>query len=233
MIVRIKILNWEKHNPKRDQKTYSWLRLQNDIATDKDLFGLSAEQKWAWVVILCEASKKNSGEIEFDLDWLAEIARVKKGAIESLLRFLEEKPIISKSLPPATAQCRRTTPTNERTNVTNERTNDIADPAGLSVLDFESLYRKYPRKEGKQKGIAACKAQIKSPEDYAALSLAIDRYSAHLKTHGTETRFVKHFSTFMGSWRDWLEADTGKVVAGAVNSINWENVFGKEKPNAS
>lgn len=229
MIVKIKILNWEKHNPKRDQKTYTWLRLQNDIATDKDLYGLSPEQKWVWIVILCEASKKNCGEIEFDLDWLAEIARVKKPHIESLLRLIEEKAIITKSLPPAAAECRRTTPTYERTNDTNERTNIHADSTSRvrRECDFESIYKKYPRKEGKQKGIAACKAQIRFQEDYDLLSRAVDRYAEHVKKTATEPRYIKHFSTFMGSWRDWLEPDTGTAQPGT--GINWGNVFGESK----
>lgn len=225
MIVRINILNWDKHNPKRDQKTYSWLRLQNDIATDKDLYGLSAEQKWAWVVILCEASKKNCGEIEFDLDWLSEIARVKKASVESLLRFLEEKPIITKSLPRASAECRSTTPTYERTY---ERTNetilpDSAPAEPRRVFDFEGLYSRYPRKEGKAKGIAACKAQIRSQEDFAALSLAISRYSEHVKKHATDPRYIKHFSTFMGSWRDWLEPEAGTAPMVQTAGIDWNS----------
>ena len=231
VIVRINILNWDKFNPKRDQKTYTWLRLQNDIATDNDLYGLSAEQKWVWVVILCEASKQNRGDIEFDVDWLAEIARVKKGQIESLLRFLEEKPIISKSLPRAAAECRHTTPTYERTNDTYERTNIHADSPPRdrrpSVSDFETLYVKYPRKEGKAKGILACKAQIQSLEDMAALSAAIERYAEHVKRNATEPRYIKHFSTFMSSWRDWLDPEAGTAAPGSA--IDWNKIFKGEK----
>lgn len=229
MIAKIKILNWEKHNPKRDQKTYTWLRLQNGIANDKDLFGLSAEQKWAWVVLLCEASKKNCGELEFDIEWLVQSAGVKKVQIEAMLRLLEEKAIISKSLPPAAAQCSEpstfTTPTYERTNVrTYERTH-LIDPADAGpecvILDFEILYRKYPRKLGKQKGIATCKAQIRGPEEFQALSLAIDRYAEHCRKNATEPRYIKHFSTFMHSWRDWLEAEAGTFLRLPEEEPEW------------
>lgn len=120
MLIKLSILNWEKHNPKRDQKTYTWLRLQNDIATDKNLFGLTVHHRWAWICILCEASKANRGDLWFDCDWLADISKVSSREIHELLSFLEKKDIISMSLPPAAADAREpsdpTTPTNERTN---------------------------------------------------------------------------------------------------------------------
>jgi len=212
MALQIEIKNWEKFNPKRDQKTYTWLRLDQGIGTDPDLFGLTAEQKFVWVMILCEASKKNTGRVSLNLEWLADTAKVKITVIEKLLEFLEQKSTISILRPCAAVSDRElppTTPTDERTNETDERTvlPDSASAEPRRVLDFESLYRKYPRKEGKTKGLQACKAQIKSPEEYRALSFAIDRYSAHVKRQGTELKFVKHFSSFMSCWRDWIEPE--------------------------
>lgn len=144
--MKIEILNWEKHNPKRDQKTYTWFRLQNGIASDKDFYGLTAEQKWVWIVILCEASKKNCGVLEFDIEWLVDIARVKKAVIESLFRLLEEKRIISSvscSLQRATPNCRdhdKLLPlrTNVRTYETNERTNEEGVNSQTPVIPFST-----------------------------------------------------------------------------------------------
>jgi hypothetical protein len=78
-----------------------------------------------------------------------------------------------------------------------------------SEFDFIALYQKYPRKVGKTAGIKRCEAQIKTPEDYALLSQAIDSYVEYLKKEGTEPKFVKHFSTFMSEWRDFLDRETG------------------------
>lgn len=76
-------------------------------------------------------------------------------------------------------------------------------------LDFESLYEKYPLKVGKGKGLAACERDIRSPEDYALLSAAIDRYCNWLKEPGFRPA-PKHFSTFMNCWRDYTHDDFGK-----------------------
>jgi hypothetical protein len=85
----------------------------------------------------------------------------------------------------------------------------VGEKTKPTLADFQAIYDKYPRKEGKGKGLAICKVQIRSQEDLAALSLAVDRYIDKLAREGTEPKFFRHFSTFMGSWRDWLEADAG------------------------
>lgn len=86
-------------------------------------------------------------------------------------------------------------------------------------FDFDSLYRKFPRKEGKSRGLAICRREIKTESDFADLDRAIMNYARIKK--GDE--FLKHFSTFMGEWRDWLDPDVGtrlKVVgAGDICGI--------------
>lgn len=85
-------------------------------------------------------------------------------------------------------------------------------------FDFEALYRAYPRKEGKSRGLIQCDAQIKTQSDYDALSGAIARYSAHCQKTG---QIVMHFGSFLGStrtghpWRDWLDQETGKTATEA------------------
>lgn len=88
----------------------------------------------------------------------------------------------------------------------------------LEKNEFEKIYEKYPRKVGKQKGIERCQAQIKSPEELALLSAAVDRYRDHCAKEGKEPQYVQHFSTFMTCWRDWLEPDTGTSSLGAKKS---------------
>lgn len=102
-------------------------------------------------------------------------------------------------------------------------------------FDFEPLYREYPRKEGKAGGIAQCKAQIRTESDYVALRKAIGRYRDLCEREGTEKRFIKLFSSFLGTkskpiWRDYLEADVGTsdVPSGPGSGLNWGKVFGDE-----
>ena len=70
---------------------------------------------------------------------------------------------------------------------------------------------KYPRKEGKKRGLEICARQIKSVEDYQQLQTAIQRYSRYVKNNGIELKFVKHFSSFVNNWTDWLDPNAGTV----------------------
>lgn len=89
--------------------------------------------------------------------------------------------------------------------------------------DFDSVYQEYPRKEGKSKGIDKCQAQVKNEADFQALRSAISRYKAHCEGKGIEPQYIKHFSSFMASWRDWLDPATGTSTIKAEES--WEEQF--------
>lgn len=79
---------------------------------------------------------------------------------------------------------------------------------------FEDAYGKYPRKEGKS---GAFKAYQKlAPGERAQVPVAIANYARAKSSE--DPRFLKHFSTFMGEWRDWLAPETGSVAA--IPSIN-------------
>jgi hypothetical protein len=77
------------------------------------------------------------------------------------------------------------------------------------VFDFEEIYKLYPRKLGKAEGISRLKKTIFTPEDFDALKLAVENYSKHCASQGTEEKYIKHFSSFVGTqdkphWRDWI-----------------------------
>lgn len=88
-------------------------------------------------------------------------------------------------------------------------------------LDFEKVYKSYPRKLGKTEGIKKCQKEIKNQKDYELLLIAIQKYKNHCESNITEAKYIKYFSTFMGEWRDWLEEEAGTCSIG----INWEGVF--------
>jgi hypothetical protein len=70
-------------------------------------------------------------------------------------------------------------------------------------FDLEELYRIFPRHIGKTKGLLRAKRAIKTQKDYDNLKLAIENYSNHVS--GFEKQFIKHFSSFMSDWEDWID----------------------------
>lgn len=73
----------------------------------------------------------------------------------------------------------------------------------VSTQDIELLYAKYPRKEGKTKGMQKLQKQIKTKQDLADLAKAIEVYSK--LSAGKEKQFIKHFATFASCWKDYLQ----------------------------
>ena len=76
-------------------------------------------------------------------------------------------------------------------------------PERAFSCDLVAIYKRHPRHEGKAKGLAKLKTQIKSPGDYADLVRAQDAY---LASKPVKDGYVRHFDTWVNSWRDHLEA---------------------------
>lgn len=90
---------------------------------------------------------------------------------------------------------------------TTEQIALIADEPAPKRKSFEreitELYKEYPRHEGKSKGVQKLSATIKTAEDMEEFRTAFYNYLEQCA--GVEIQFIKHFSTFANSWRDYLE----------------------------
>lgn len=112
------------------------------------------------------------------------------------------------------AKIHKSDTTNETDETRRDETdeNTIAQPPVERVsFDFEKLYSNYPRKQGKHQGLLKAKNQVKTQADYDSLAAAILKYRKHCETSGLQPEFIQHFSTFMSSWRDWLDDDVGTI----------------------
>lgn len=79
-----------------------------------------------------------------------------------------------------------------------------SEPA-ITEADLEAAYKAYPRKEGKSEGLERLGKQVKTRADLDALKRAIANYAEQQRLDGTEREYMKHFSTFVSSWRDWID----------------------------
>ena len=84
------------------------------------------------------------------------------------------------------------------------------------VLDFLALYSLFPRKEGKEAGLRQCRLQIDNLGQYERLKLAILKYRELCETEGREKKYIKIFSSFMGTrdkqtWKNYLDTDVGST----------------------
>ncbi|MDZ4452846.1 hypothetical protein ORM34_18355 [Bacillus cereus] len=64
--------------------------------------------------------------------------------------------------------------------------------------DFENLWKTYPKKIDKKQGYKSFNAAIKK-HSFEVIMSGVKGYADHIKRNGTETKFVKHASTFFNN----------------------------------
>ena len=74
----------------------NWLRLWHDVTSDVKLRKLQPAQKWAFIVLLVEASKSSKrGTIDYDHDDLADLCEMERGEFDVLLQHLVSRRIVT------------------------------------------------------------------------------------------------------------------------------------------
>lgn len=96
---------------------------------------------------------------------------------------------------------------------------------------FEGVYKLYPRKQGKAKGLKAAQSKVRTVADFQALTSAVatmrDAWAGH------DTKFCPHWSTFIGQerWRDDelpLPGSTSTIPAASRSSSNQRGFSAEE-----
>ena len=80
-------------------------------------------------------------------------------------------------------------------------------PLKQKIIDIYS--RHYPLKKGKSKGVAMALRTIKNEDDLKNFETAVKKYAADCVNSRTEAKYIKHFSSFVSIWTDWLDGDVG------------------------
>jgi hypothetical protein len=69
---------------------------------------------------------------------------------------------------------------------------------------FEILWQKYPRREGRKEAERHFKASVKTFQDWLDVQNALANYMRKLAREKTDAQFVKHGSTWLNNWRDYV-----------------------------
>lgn len=80
----------------------------------------------------------------------------------------------------------------------------LATVTPLPRFDFDALYDRYPRKEGKAAGMKSARSRFKTQAAYDRFAAAVDNYAAKVQREGTERQHTLLWSTFTnGRWEDY------------------------------
>lgn len=73
-------------------------------------------------------------------------------------------------------------------------------PAGA----FESIWPKYPRREGKKSAEKHFNTSVKTLQDWLDIQNALENYLRKIKTEGTLPTYILHGKTWFFNWRDYV-----------------------------
>ncbi len=92
-------------------------------------------------------------------------------------------------------------------------------------FDFESIWKCYPNKVNKSQARLRFERLIQAQHNFDDLGVALKKFLAYHADKQTDPKFLPHMATFLGTekapaWKDWLDADAGKVVTPLVSRIS-------------
>jgi hypothetical protein len=220
--IDIKILGWEKFNPRKDFKAPRWFALSNRILEDASLFDLTAEEFKVWIYVLCQASQKNSGDINLNTSHASKISNLNKRVLVTALNKLEKAKCIlvvrDLSAESRTESVRDLYANVQATNATLHYITEqnTTEHYNAQSGDFADFYSGYPRKLGKSKAKQIYDRAIKNGAKHEDIIFARDVYKKHCFENKIETKYILHASTFMNQWTDWTAPDAGESESFAV-----------------
>jgi hypothetical protein len=176
--VKIRIINWQKYNPRNDYKTMPWIRFQTDFFFSETAFELSNDERLIWIFLLTLGGRKNSEIISCGNEYIGSMTRVKPSVVEKALKKLESLQCIEivRTSGERVTNVPRSCPVRY---VTKGNVRDETKRNKISLAALARIYDKYPLKRGKGAGLKKLQATIKTEEDLKNLSVATDRCIEH------------------------------------------------------
>ena len=206
--MKITIPNFRKFNPRSDLKSMPWLRLQNNFYDLEDFYNSDSNTIWLFIFLLCQCAQKVSETINLSEDYMIHKSKLDKKKFRAALNELLDKGLISLD----TIGSDRIRTDSYLTNEHNEHnehvhTHERVDAKASESFNFDLIYGEYPRKEGKMNGINKLKKIIKNQDQFNLVLEASKKYKEYCLDQGTETRYIKLFSTWVNGehWNDDLK----------------------------
>lgn len=206
----IEICKWDEYQKEAKRyETAKWFALSNQIWLNPLWDELDGNEFKAYVFLLSQVSQRShkNGGIETSTKTLSRLSGCSEKVFKGLIEKLCNHGVITVASRGHHSETHELHNTTEH-NITEQ---DRKARSARTDFDFESLYKAYPLKKGKTKGMVRVRAEVKTREDFDSLALAIQRYAETVSREKTEPKYMLHFSTFMGRWRDFLEPDYGEV----------------------
>jgi hypothetical protein len=89
-MARIKIVNFDQYNPRKDRSRHYWFKVENGIIYSESLDELEADQKWFWIFLLAYAKEKQCDTFELKMKYFVKHSGVSEKKISAALEILNQ-----------------------------------------------------------------------------------------------------------------------------------------------
>lgn len=220
--IKLTIVKWREFNPPSDFVRHPhWFRINQNIITSMSLFGMNPQQKWVWICILTECSRKNSDTINVKITYIASISGTSTRTVVQAIETLKENGSLSVDcqLTDSSLTTHNTTLQTNTTNITKHI---------CPVFDFEKVFEKYPKRpnQNKERAFKTLQSTVNTELDLELCVKAAIHYQRYVTHQKVEQQFIKQFSTWSNQWREWIvEAEMTK----SAGDLWLEKMLAKEK----
>lgn len=176
---------------------------------------LSLPDEWDYsvsgLVTLSKDGKDSTTKALIELEKLGYVRRIRatdsKGRFSGYDYDIYENPQteIPKTGNPLTENPSTENPPQLNTNTLNTNQSNTKELNTKNIsLEFETLWKLYPRKIGKPKALKAYQKARKNGVSFEEVKQGIENYNAEIKAKQTGTEYIKHGSTWFNneSWND-------------------------------
>lgn len=202
----VTICNWEKYNGRKDIKRPWWFKLSNTLLEDSQFYNMNGEEIRAWIYLLSQASKHQTGSIHLDEVHARQSCNINIAELKSLLKKLKQFQIIDED--PYAIRTRSV----QQIRLEEKREEEIRSDAHPYAEWADVIYSLYPRKVGKKAGWVKMKRILKTEKDFEKLKTSVINYTRFCEKREAELKYIKQFDTFLTTWEDWLDPEAGTGI---------------------
>ncbi len=205
----VKVKNLEKYHPGYKDRNLWWAKIHYKMVSgDPDFEMIENEtDKWRYVAfILLELHTQKPTPLNENY-LMRKGFDFKKRKIDPTIQAL------SNFIEVVDTECTQSVPNpllrEEKRRV--EKSREEGSLFTKSLKDkFEKIWLRYPRREGRTEAFNSFLKTIKSEVDWQSIKTALENYRDHIDKEKTESKYIKHGSTWFNNWQDWVEVPDSK-----------------------
>jgi hypothetical protein len=212
----IHVIKFDKHNTKSTGKILPWFKLDRGMARSSKFLKLNSGSKHLWLWLLCEAAGSrqrmaicHGGDMEREVHIARDRLEVHLRELVSLewIRIVKSPEIrVDKSR----EEKKRIEETSKPVGLPDLVLENESPKPPSKIDEIEKIYLAYPRKIGKADGMRVLQKTILTEIQVEELRKAVANYAESCRISGSEEKYIKHWSSFVGTleiprWRDWID----------------------------